>query len=378
MIPPAVGRDTLVLYDYLLVRGGAEYVTLLLGRELDIAVCVAACKPEVFAPDEVGSVRRLHRSAPPASPLLRGLWTQHVFRRRLRFLADYDQVIYSGLYAPFAVHQHPVGRNILYCHMPPPPFAYDWLEDYLATCPVWLRPLFRRYAARFRRRYAAVVAAMDVVVANSRWVGEQYRARFGVDYQLIHPPCDSAAYHWSGQGGYYLSTARLEPHKRVDLLIEAFLRLPDRRLVIASNGSELPRLQRLSRGAPNIEFVSATDQTTLRRLTGNCIATLCMGKDEPFGIAAVESMAAGKPVIAAAEGGWMESVIHGRTGLLVESPNPDALAVAVRELDAGAALAMRPACEGQAGLFDKSVFLSKMRALLGSAGCQSIRVQTHQ
>lgn len=365
MTRPSAGRAAIVLYDYLLVRGGAEYVTLLLKRELGIDVCVAACRSGVFSPDEIGSVRRLCRSNPPSSALLRGLWTQQMFTRRLRFMADYGQVIYSGLYAPFAVHRHLAGRNILYCHMAPPPFAYDWLQDTLANCPIWLRPLFRGYAARFRRRYAEAVAAMDVVVANSRWVGEQYRTRFGVDYRLIYPPCDCAAFRWTGQGGYYLSTARLEPYKRVDLIVAAFLRLPERRLVVASAGSELPRLRQLSRGAPNIEFVSATDKETLRKLIGGCIATLSMGKDEPFGIAAVESMAAGKPVIAAAEGGWSESIIHGRTGFLVESPTPDTLAAVVRELDDDMALAMRPACEQRAGFFDKAVFLSEMRTLLG-------------
>jgi glycosyltransferase involved in cell wall biosynthesis len=373
------GRDTLLLYDYLLARGGAEYVTLLLKRELaGLEVCVAAGRPTVFSPAEIGSVRCLRRAAPPSSALLRGLWTQWVFTREQRIVEDYRQVVYSGLYAPLIAPHHRVGRNILYCHMPPPPFAYGWLADYLAHCPIWLRPLFRRYAARFRRRYAAAVAAMDVIVANSRWVGEQYRVRFGVDCRLIYPPCDCDGFRWSGQGDYYLSTARLEPHKRVDLVIEAFLRLPERRLVVASNGSELPRLRRLSQGAPNVEFASDTDQATLRRLMGDCIATLCMGRDEPFGIAAVESMAAGKPVIAAAEGGWLESVIHGRTGLLVESPDPETLASAIRSLDSRTALTMRAACEQRARLFDQSVFLSKMQTLLDWKNSRFRRAQADQ
>ncbi len=103
----------------------------------------------------------------------------------------------------------------------------------------------------------------------------------------------------------------------------------------------------------------------MERLVGDAIATIYIPREEDFGISAVESMAAGKPVIGVAEGGLLETVTHQQTGiLLLPPPSVDALIDAVREMTPERALQMRAACEQSAKAFHSDIFLAKMKNLL--------------
>lgn len=352
-----------ILHDYLLVPGGAERLTLTLAQGLPQAdLWVGSCT----LPADIPRPQRL-RDLGAGSRLTpwRILKTLRTFSVATRTLGDYDWVLYGGYYAPVAVHHHPRGRNVHYCHSVPR-YAYDLRDHYLACCPAWRRPGLRALMDHVQRRYEAAVARMDLIVANSENVRARVRRYLGRDAVVIHPPCDLERFRWLGQGDYYLSSARLEPLKRVEVLVRAFRALPERRLVVASGGGELERLRRLAGDAPNIRFTGWLPEAGLQRLTGQAIATLYIPRDEDFGMSPVESMAAGKPVIGVAEGGLLETVVHGRTGLLLPpDPGPEQVIEAVRALDPARAGAMRAACQARARLFGREVFLERMRAALG-------------
>jgi len=141
---------------------------------------------------------------------------------------------------------------------------------------------------------------------------------------------------------------------------------PDKRLLIASTGPELNRLKKLADGKNNIIFAGSIDDSQLKTLLGNAVATLYIPRDEDFGMSPVESMAAGKPVVGAAEGGLLETIVPEETGILVKAnPSPEDIIDAVHELHPKQALSMRPACEQQAAKFNTAIFLEKMRALIG-------------
>lgn len=147
--------------------------------------------------------------------------------------------------------------------------------------------------------------------------------------------------------------------KRVDLIVSAFKKMPDKKLIVASGGSELEHLQHLASNAPNITFTGWIDHEELVRLMGNAIATIYMPKDEDFGISPVESMAAGKPVIGVNEGGVMETVMDGETGTLIAAK----VGKIVREVDAlnpKSAAAMQKKCETVAQKFNTDFFLSRL------------------
>ena len=364
---PGAMTKGLVLYDYLLVPGGAEQVTLAMAQEFAGALGVGFADPR-FLSDLSRFPRHYVLGRPVAHPALRALVTMRRFRHTKVMLGQYDWVLYSGVYAPLAVMSQSLGRRIYYCHTPPR-FAYDLEEFYLASAAPWQRPLVRALAAHVRHHYVPAVQAMDVIVANSETVRARIRAYTQRNALVIYPPCRVDRFCWHGQADYYLSTARLEPYKRVDLAIQAFRTMPDQRLLVASGGSDLERLRTLAKGAKNIEFLGWVDEAALVGLIGRAIATLYLARDEDFGMSPVESMAAGKPVVGVWEGGVAETVVDGTTGLLV-SPDPEAVAAAVRTLTPERARTMRQACEERAQQFGKDRFFSQLRHIITESGME--------
>ncbi|HET8701293.1 MAG TPA: glycosyltransferase [Nitrococcus sp.] len=357
----------IVLYDFLYCRGGAERLTLDLARGLAGAEVGIAFRRRGEFPDEALTGIACHEFTPwtPARgrgwKALGGLWA---FRYRAQRIADYDWAVFSGSTTPAGARHRPRGRNLYYCHTIPR-FAYDLYDWYLARIPGWQRPAFRALTSVVRSAYEQGMERMDVVLANSENVRARLRRYLGLESHVVWPPCDTDGYAWRGQGDYYLSTARLEPFKRVDVIVEAFRHLPAKRLIVASGGSDERRLRRLAAGAANIEFVGWQSDEALRSLVGKAIATVYMARDEDFGMSPVESMAAGKPVIAVDEGGLKETVVDGETGMLIDA-RPESIAEAVDFLSPQVAQSMRCACERRAQRFGRSRFLEAMRGWIDS------------
>lgn len=356
-----------VLYDFLQVRGGAEAVTLEIASVLSASIlCVGFIGEDMMLPGafEGADVAVISLGKPIRNRAFQYLSGISRFRRKTRFLQDCDWVVYSGSNAPAAV-RHASGRNILYCHAPPR-FAYD-LKDYWESRASWWQLLLLRLLARYvRHYYEKALRQMDVVIVNSENVRRRMLHYFGRDSIVVHPPCDTRRFRWISQENFYLSTSRLEPYKRVGRVVEAFLRMPEKNLVVCSGGSELESLREMASGAGNILVTGWVDQDALADFIGRTIATLYIPVDEDFGMSPVESMAAGKPVIGVAEGGLQETVMPGETGLLLPAdPSVDDIVEAVRGMTPERALLMREACQVQAERFGREVFRLRMRQVLG-------------
>jgi len=364
------GRTAFV-YDFLLVRGGAEQLTLhIKDTHPDIDLVLGFVDTEAFPPDRCPPTRYRALTRFTARRGWQGLKTMQAFRRHGAFLRDYEQVIFSGVYAPVGVHHRRGLRNLYYCHTPPR-FAYDLRRHYLQSAPAWQATLLRLLIPRIRQAYETAIRQMDRIFANSQTVKRRLEEFVGVSgAEVLYPPVDTQSFQWRADDGFFLSTARLEPYKRVDLIIEAFKRMPDRRLVVASGGSDHARLVRLAREHPNITLTGWVPDEEIRRLTGACTATVYIPHEEDFGISPVESMAAGKPVLGVAEGGLTETVLPGLTGLLLEpglmgdaETAIDALIEGVGRLQ-GLAPGMREACEQQARNFSCAAFDRRFESLL--------------
>jgi glycosyltransferase involved in cell wall biosynthesis len=358
-------NKSIILYDFLLVRGGAESLTLTLCDavpQLDLAVAFIDQNNFEQAPLADGRITTLCR--PTHLVGWQSLKVAHAFERKNQWLSHYDKVIFSGSNAPLAVKYRKNQGNLLYCHTPPR-FIYDLKEHYLTTIAAWQRPLLRVLIGYMQPKYEAAIDKMNLIIANSINVQQRIRRYLGKESIVIYPPCHVDKYQWLSQGDYYLSTARVEPYKRIQLLVEAFKRMPDKKLVVASGGSQLESLQQLAKGYDNIRFTGWCEQQQLQQLMGNCIATLYLPMDEDFGISPVESMAAGKPVIGVAEGGVKETVHPGVSGLLCPAdPNVHDVIEAVAQMSAAKALLLRTSCEQHAQLFAVDIFTSKMKKLI--------------
>ncbi|MDT8397312.1 MAG: glycosyltransferase [Pseudomonadales bacterium] len=358
-------KNGILLYDFLLVRGGAESVTLeLLERLPGTDLCVEYYTPE-FANDltmlNVACRTLGAYTAIPGWQSIKGIFNFYV---KTRFLVGYDWALYSGSNAPVAVHNQKQGRKYLYCHTIPR-FAYDLEEYYIGRAQWWQYPLFLMLVRFVRWRYEAALSCMDVIVSNSENTRRRLKKYIGFDSIVIHPPVATDRFVWLGQGDYYLSTSRVESFKRVKLIVQAFCHMPESKLIVASGGTELAALRKLAADAPNIRFTGWITEQELQVLVGQAIATIYIPIDEDFGISPVESMAAGKPVIGVAQGGLLETIIPDRTGVLLPpDPTVEELCTAVQAMTAEVALSMRTACEEQAKLFGREVFVRKIGELL--------------
>ena len=182
---------------------------------------------------------------------------------------------------------------------------------------------------------------------------------------VVYPPTDITRFRWAPSEGYYLSTARLTSLKRVDTIIEAFLAMPDKRLIVASGGEDAAKLVAKAGGAPNIAFTGWTNDAALDRLMASAIATIYVPRDEDFGMSPIESMAAGKPVIGVAEGGLVETIVPGETGMLLPRDfNAAQLAEAIRAMTPDIATRMREACQNRAELFSERRFVERMAEII--------------
>lgn len=354
-----------VLYDYLMVQGGAEAVTLKIAKTLGYAdIYVAFQDHELFADILPNEQHCTELTTATRFRALRIFKAIYAFQKRHSELRSYDKIVYSGLYAPLAIDSHPDGNNILYCHTIPR-FAYDLEDYYLARATPVDKYLLRLLNQYLRPRYEAAIAQMDTLIVNSETVKKRLKTYLGHDAQVVYPPCQVNNFNWLGQDDYYLSLARLEDYKRVELIIEAFLQMPDKKLVVASGGSEYEKLRQLAQGANNIHFTGWLELNPLRQLIGRCIATLYIAKDEDFGLSPVESMAAGKPVIGVAEGGLLETLLPDITSILLPADlTTEHIMTAVCQLDGKRALTMRVDCEQQAHLFNEQTFEVSIRAAI--------------
>lgn len=366
---PAGASRTAVIHDYFAIRGGGERLALTLAKDLKADLVYGFREDmsypiEAFnAPIDLGLPQFWRRAGIRAAALAWRFSAVQTLMRRYRVR------IFSGAFAPFATpsKSDDAGTNIYYCHTPPR-FLFDQRQHFLGAVPGWLHAPVQIALKVFEHRYRRAVSRMDVIVANSENTRSRIRRYLGLESVVVYPPIDTDRFRWLGQADYYLSTARLSPLKRVDRIIDAFARLPAKRLIVCSGGEDLKRLRRKAAGAPNIEFRGWVSEDELRELVGNAIATLYVPRDEDFGMSPVESMAAGKPVIGVAEGGLLETIVPGKTGILLPPDfTDDQLVEAVEALTPQRALDMRAACEQHAQAFSLSTFLGSMRQVIDRA-----------
>ncbi|MFU2210664.1 glycosyltransferase [Solidesulfovibrio sp. C21] len=364
-MPDFVDASPLILHDAFAFPGGGEKVAVTLARAFTARLFTGTYAPAAF-PDGYFGPAAPHnldaaRNHPLATRVSKTLAMSLAFENFPRTGTPF--AIHSGALAPLA-HARIHGPQILYCHTPPR-ILYDHREFYLSRQSALRRPLYALLLARYRRAYERAARAMDAIVANSETVRRRIERFLHLPATVVHPPVDTAAFRFLAQESFYLSTARVDVLKRVDVIVEAFRHMPDKRLVVVSGGSELSRVRALAAGHPNIDVLGWTPDDDLKRLVGSCLATIYIPRDEDFGISPVESMAAGKPVLGVREGGLTETVLDGETGILLPpDPGPRDVVQGIAALDAARCLAMRPACQARAKAFGEGVFVERMRRVV--------------
>lgn len=246
-------------------------------------------------------------------------------------LSGFDIVISSNHAVAKGVKTGPGTLHICYCHTP---MRYIWhlYDDYFGAgkAGVMTRLAMKLFAPYLRRWDIQTARNPHHFIANSQNVRRRINQLYHRDAVVIYPPVDTAFFTLSTTPGeYFLIVSAFVPYKRIDLAIEAFNRLDDR-LVIIGDGPEDSRLRALA--GRNIEFHGWQPDERLREYYARCSALIFPG-EEDFGIVPLEAMASGKPVIAYAKGGALETVVDSpqlRTGVLFPEQSVESLLQAIR------------------------------------------------
>ncbi len=355
--------DILTVHDLFYIKGGGERLVITLCEQLPSDLLTAAISDKSFhIKDLNSSVYNLN--ALGQLPGIKTWQLAKAFQKPLPVKKPYQHIIYSGIAAPLAQRHFNRANNVFYCHTPPR-FVYDKKVHYLKSLSIWQRPALKTLIKWFQPQYETAISNMDVIIANSRHIQQRIKQHLKLDSQVVYPPCDTNYFNWQSQGDYYLSLGRHDPLKRIDVIIEAFKTMPDKQLVVASGGSQTNQLKKLAAGHNNIRFTGWLDEPQLLDLLGNCLATIYIPEDEDFGMTPVESMAAGKPVIASYQGGIKETVIDQETGLFINGSNLiEKLIQTVQSLTPYKAAAMRTACEARAEVFNRQRFIEGIKKFL--------------
>jgi len=326
-----------LVHDYLLVRRGAE-------RTFE---AIAECWPEApiytLLYDREGSEERFAGRDVRTSYLQRAGARQSSFRRLLPVfphairslpLSGHPVVVSSSSAFAHGVRLAPGARHLCYCHTP---FRYAWFETEraLGEVPAALRPALRGALRGIRASDRRRARRVTSYLANSALTKERIAAFWGRDSEVVHPPVEvtrfrPAAARKPRSPAPLLVVTELVAHKRVALALEAAARA-GAPIQIVGEGPERGRLEARYR-RDGVEFLGRIGDSELDRRYASARA-LVLPTAEEFGIAAVEAQAAGRPVVAAATGGALETVLDGETGVLVPPDDADAFARAFAEVD---------------------------------------------
>lgn len=239
------------------------------------------------------------------------------------------------------------------------PMRYAWRNIGLDGKPRHSSLLLDAIFRQFREWDLAAANRVHTFAAVSDWISDWIRRAYKRESCVIYPPVEIERFSpASEREGYFVTIARLVPHKRVDLLIDAFncLGLP---LIIIGDGPERRQLERRARG--NIRFLGFQPDSVVEGLLSRARAYLCAGKED-FGIAMVEAQAAGCPLIAYGAGGALEIVIKDQTGLFFNESTPQSLIAAVERFDK---TRMFPQdCVSNAKRFDKKRFHTEIESFI--------------
>ncbi|MCX9011239.1 MAG: glycosyltransferase [Candidatus Methanoperedens sp.] len=352
-----------IFHDYIGAIGGGEKLVLTLARGLGADVITTDVDADSIKKMRFEDVRIISLGGTIKLPPLKQIAASLRFAL-CDFSKDYDFFIFSGNWAHFAAKKHK--PNLLYCHTPVRAF-YDLYGVFLSRQPVYTRMLFRIWVGLHRPFYEYYMNHVDHIVANSKNTQQRIKKYQKRDAEVIYPPVDTSRYECKEYGDFWLSVNRLYPEKRVELQIEAFRQLPEEKLVIVGSyaaGDHASRYaEKIGQDLPeNVELRGSVSEEALINLYCRCKGYITTAMDEDFGMTPIEAMAAGKPVIAVREGGYLESIIDGKTGIFIRPTVQDIVkTIATVASDPER---YRLACEAQAGRFDTGIFLDKIRSKL--------------
>ncbi len=352
-----------IFHDYIGAIGGGEKLILTLARELKADVITTDKDEESIKNMGFEDVNIISLGDTVKLPPLKQISASYKFAM-CNYSDKYDFFIFSGNWAYFAAKKHK--PNMWYCLTPTRAF-YDLYDIFIKRQSFIVRNLFKIWVTMHEPISKKFVDHVEFITTISKNVQKRIKKYHGLDSIIIYPAIDISRYHFEKYGDFWLSVNRLYPEKRVELQIDAFRQIPDENLVIIGGFAKGDHASKyassITKNLPNnVKLLGSISEDKLIELYAQCKGFITTAIDEDFGMTPVEAMAAGKPVIAVNEGGYLETVIDKKTGILIE-PKTDDIINAVNIISKNPEK-YRKDCEEQTKKFEKSIFIQSMKNII--------------
>jgi glycosyltransferase involved in cell wall biosynthesis len=335
---PRIAVPTAVVHEWLSVRSGSEKVTAQLLALLE--------QPQVFATVDFMDAtdrRKVMGEALPKTTFIQHLpWAKRHFRYylplfpfavRTHRLASYPLILSSSHAFAHGVPKRKGQLHLCYSHTP---MRYIWdMEDlYLETHNLnsgLVKHAGKLFSALLRWWDKRVSRHPDYYIANSRFTATRIRKFYGREAVVIYPPVDVNRFDVAAEkGDYYVTASRLVSYKKTELIVEAFTKMPQKKLVVIGTGKDQLRLKAMA--GTNITFHDHLPFDQYHAYLKGAKAFVYAGKED-FGITMVEAQACGTPIVAFGKGGAAEIVVDGVTGILFRHQTAEALQHAIQRFE---------------------------------------------
>ena len=358
-----------IIQEWLVTVGGSDKVTkAILDVFPDADIYTLVAKKEVC--DELGIPwekvhtsfiqkmpfgTKMHRAYLPLFPLA-------VEQFDLR---GYDVVISSSHCVAKGVLTKADQLHVCYCHSPIR-YVWDMYHEYLEESHLTrgLKSWLVRYLLHRIRKWDMLSSfRVDYFISNSDYVGRRIRETYRRESTTIHPNIDISNFELCEEKhDYYLTCSRLVAYKKIDLVIEAFNQMPDKKLVVIGDGPNLNAYKKMA--GPNVSIMGYQPFSVLKDKMQHAKAFI-FAADEDFGMIPIEAESCGTPVIAYGHGGSLETVSEGKTGLFFDEQTPQAIKDAVNRFES---LGQRPfdyqECRRWAESFSEERFKQEIKAFV--------------
>lgn len=248
-------------------------------------------------------------------------------------VSKYDLVISSSHAVAKGIITHAGQQHICYCHSPIR-YAWDLYHQYLRESGLnkGLKGFVAKTMLHYMRMWDYTTANRpDHFIANSAYIARRIRKVYNRDAAVIYPPVDVESFSLGTEKeDFYLTASRLVPYKKVDLIVETFSQLPNKKLIVIGDGPDFNKIK--ARATSNIIMLGYQSFEVLKDHMQRAKAFI-FAAEEDFGIIPVEAQACGTPVIAFGKGGACETVLKGSTGILYQQQSIPSLLEAIRNFE---------------------------------------------
>lgn len=250
-------------------------------------------------------------------------------------MTSYDLVLSSSYAVAKGVITGPDQLHICYCHSPMR-YAWDLQFQYLkeSNLNTGLKSVFVRFLLHWLRNWDYRSAAgVDFFVANSNFIQRRINKVYRRSSWVLNPPVNLDRFSLNVEKeDYFVTASRLVPYKKVDLIVKAFVKMPNKRLIVVGDGPDMDKIRRSASSADNIFLKGYCSDSHLEEYIASACAFV-FAAEEDFGIVPLEAQACGTPVIAFGKGGALETVVSGKTGVFFKEQSVSAIISGIADFE---------------------------------------------